>query len=316
MVTRTNKSLVGVFLLAAALALSSFLSTTQMEQSVMHRRTSDEMMLATSPSNKKLADGCYHVFLDVGANVGVHGRFLFEPEQYNETRVAGDIFNEEFGRQRDNRDFCVFAFEPNPAHKKRLEQVETAYKAMGWRYEFIPAGISDQEGNMTFYHLHDERFNEWGFTTVRKVHPLGFAGIEEQVTVIRLASWLQEQVHERVIPTTVYGEYGDSGPKVVMKFDVEGLEFVVLPDLLVSGALCNTVDFVFGEFHYQDFFYPLKFPEHNMILRDADEARQFANGAVKMMETSKACKTRYDGRDDESYLKDGMPLPVPSSQIV
>ena len=27
----------------------------------------------------KLGDGCYHVSLDIGANVGVHGRFIYKP---------------------------------------------------------------------------------------------------------------------------------------------------------------------------------------------------------------------------------------------
>ena len=303
-----------MLLFAAAFALFSFLVMRDVEQTVLGsvRRTT-KVAQSSEPASRKshLADGCYHVFVDVGANIGVHGRFLLEPEKYNETKFAGKIFDEEFGSQRHNRDFCVFAFEPNPAHRKRLDLLEAAYKAMGWRYEFIPSGVGDQDGNLTFYHLHDERHMEWGFTTVRQVDPMGFPGQEEHVDVIRLASWLQDEVRDRVIPSVTYGEY-ESGPKVVMKLDVEGLEFVVLPDLLVSGALCNTVDFVFGEFHFQDFFYPLKFPEHNLVLNNSSEARQLANDALKMMEISPSCKTRYDARDDETYLKDGMSLPEPS----
>lgn len=306
-----------VLLCAAALVLCSLFGTKQMmEKSVIGSsvRRSASLQSTRTAVKHRLADGCHHVFIDVGANVGVHGRFLFEPEKYNETRIAGALFDEEFGAQaaRDNRDICIFAFEPNPVHRKRLEEIEAAYKAMGWRYEFIPAGIGDQDGNMTFYHLHDERFNEWGFTTARTHDPIGFPGQEEHVPVIRLARWLEEEVRNRALPAIVFGEYEQSQPKVLMKFDVEGLEFVVLPDLLVSGALCNTVDFVFGEFHYQDFFYPLRFPEHDLVLRDSGEAHQFAQDAVKMMQVSRSCRTRYDGRDDESYLKDGMPLPEPS----
>ena len=41
----------------------------------------------TKPNNQqrrrpKLGDGCRHVFLDVGSNIGVHGRILFEPHLY------------------------------------------------------------------------------------------------------------------------------------------------------------------------------------------------------------------------------------------
>ena len=60
----------------------------------------------------QLADGCYHVFLDIGANLGVHSQFLFEPEKYPDAKFARRIFDEDFGIRRDNRDICVFAFEP------------------------------------------------------------------------------------------------------------------------------------------------------------------------------------------------------------
>lgn len=303
---RTKKVII-VSLFTTALILSSYQIARKIEQSALSsfRRT------ATAPTAKsRLLDGCYHVFLDVGANVGVHARFLLEPEKYNETVVAGAIFDQEFGRKRDNRDFCVVAFEPNPRQKRRLERLVSAYNAMGWRLYYFPVGVGDQAGNMTFYHMHDERMSEWGFTSTRNVDQLGFAGQEEHVPVIRLASWLENEVRNRIIPSKVHGEY--DSPKVVMKFDVEGLEFITLPDLMLSGALCSTVDFLFGEFHYQDFFFPLEFPRHNFTLHDSNEARQFASAAIEMMETSVHCKTRYDGRDDESYLRDGFPLPEPS----
>ena len=70
---------------------------------------------------EKLGDGCYHVFLEVGSNVGIHGRFLFEPQKYPNAKEAHGIFNEHFGPRdiRDNRNTCVFAFEPNPTHNVR-----------------------------------------------------------------------------------------------------------------------------------------------------------------------------------------------------
>lgn len=40
----------------------------------------------------------------------------------------------------------------------------------------------------------------------------------------------------------------------MIEFDVEGMEFSVLLDLMVSGALCSTVDFVFGREEYKLYF--------------------------------------------------------------
>jgi len=80
----------------------------------------------SSTAAAKMADGCYHVLLDVGANIGMHARFLFEPLKYPNATVAHEIFERQFGPSdsRDNRDICVFAFEPNPAHIDRHLQLQ------------------------------------------------------------------------------------------------------------------------------------------------------------------------------------------------
>jgi len=38
--------------------------------------------VATTIQQSKLGDGCYHIFLDVGSNIGIHARFLYEPDRY------------------------------------------------------------------------------------------------------------------------------------------------------------------------------------------------------------------------------------------
>ena len=42
--------------------------------------------------NKNMLDGCYHVYLDVGSNIGVQIRKLFEPEKYADAHIH-KIFN-------------------------------------------------------------------------------------------------------------------------------------------------------------------------------------------------------------------------------
>ena len=41
-------------------------------------------------------DGCYHVYLDVGSNVGVQVRKLFQPEDYPRAKVL-PVFEDFFG---------------------------------------------------------------------------------------------------------------------------------------------------------------------------------------------------------------------------
>lgn len=275
--------------------------------------------LGTSPPPAKLADGCYHVFVDVGANIGVHARFLFEPEKYPNATLAKSWFDEAFGTFRDNRNVCVFAFEPNPKHKERLSQLQHVYQAMGWRYVPIFSGVSDHEGDLTFVASRDTLGRGFSARETSKTSN----GKETTVPVVRLASWLQKEVHGRQIPPKPYGEVlnnkMDSNttvqqqrePTVVMKLDVETLEFVVLPDLLLSGALCDTVNRVFGEVHYQ--FFPLEFHYNGLKLTKAKEAKAYFMSQLRLLEISPNCNTTWTTEDDESHSEDGMPFPVPDA---
>ena len=64
----------------------------------------DEQSFQTGPDNTstKLGDGCYHIFLDMGANVGVHGRFLLEPDKYEGAGTAQAIYNKSQQPQGEN----------------------------------------------------------------------------------------------------------------------------------------------------------------------------------------------------------------------
>ena len=56
-----------------------------------------------------------------------------------------------------------------------------------------------------------------------------------------------------LVPTVdavrVVSEAGATGLPVVLKIDIEGSEFAVLRDLLISGALCRFVTDLFVEWH-------------------------------------------------------------------
>eukprot|EP00579_Thalassiosira_antarctica_P004340 CAMPEP_0201895106 /NCGR_PEP_ID=MMETSP0902-20130614/42042_1 /ASSEMBLY_ACC=CAM_ASM_000551 /TAXON_ID=420261 /ORGANISM="Thalassiosira antarctica, Strain CCMP982" /LENGTH=328 /DNA_ID=CAMNT_0048427343 /DNA_START=1 /DNA_END=987 /DNA_ORIENTATION=- len=274
----------------------------------------------TRRSTRRIADGCYHVFIDVGANIGVHTRFLYEPQKYPDSKSAVSHFVKHFGPERDNRDYCSFAFEPNPIHKERHLELQTAYKRMGWHYHPIFAGAGDEEGNMTFYHMHDQSNMEFGFNSLRTWNARGMEGEAEVVPIIRLATFLLDQIRDRSLPEIVYGA-STIGPKVVLKMDVEGMEYVILPDLVTSGALCQTVDFCFGEFHPQQFFFPINRKETHggLFLANAEEGKAFGASLIRALQSSQNCKTIYSMADDEKYLKDqeidgsAIPFPEPSN---
>jgi hypothetical protein len=298
-----------IALILVLLALANL--AQNMQKSPTEFQTSLDMSSHLTPRKDKLGDGCYHVFLDVGSNIGVHARFLMEPHLYPNSISATQHFDKEFGSDRDNRDFCVFAFEPNPMHRTRQLDLQAVYHAMGWRYFPIQAGVGDDSGNITFYHMHDESNKEWGFNAVHQRNGRGMQGDSEQVPIIRFATWMLDEIHERQLPSVLHGNYS-TGPKVVMKLDVEGMEYVTLPDLMLSGCLCKVVDFVFGEFHTKQwYFFPLHHEKNGLFLKDGKEAATYAEGMLRQIGTSIHCKTRYNGTDDESYLKDGIPFPRP-----
>jgi len=258
--------------------------------------TSVQKVIKTINTSKD-GDGCYHVFLDVGSNVGVHGRFLFEPKKYLNAAVAHGVFDKHFGTPgaRNNKDICIFSFEPNPSHVERHLQLQRAYDKLGWRYHHIHAGVGDEAGNLTLYRQDKGENNEWGFGMYPRK---GTENVPVNVTIIRLSTWLTEHIEDRVIPKKLSKNEEVSGPKVLMKFDVEGMEFDLFPDLFTTGSLCRNVDYAFGEIH------PFKW--------DGGSRRKInqLQKTLREWNASDDCKTkRIDQIDDESYKIDPQPLP-------
>ena len=91
-----------------------------------------------------------------------------------------------------------------------------------------------------------------------------------------------------------------------MKLDIEGSEYLVLPDLLLSGAFCK-FDFIFGETHPR--FAPLDFEGHAISLKNQTEAETFETALKTLMISSRVCSARFLWIDDEKYHMDGVPLP-------
>jgi hypothetical protein len=103
-----------------------------------------------------------------------------------------------------------------------------------------------------------------------------------------------------------------------MKMDIEFAEFIVLPDLVVQGSLCNAVDSVFGEFHYRAPLFPLTFADsnRNITLKDIKDAKVYTDSLIRAMHSNANCKTIFTYGDDESYKNDGIPWPTPPTKHI
>lgn len=297
--------------------------------------SSNLLLQIKEEKTKHLADGCYHVFLDVGSNIGMHGRFVFEPNTFSSRsgkhKKMMRIFDENFGRERgieapnsNNGNICIFAFEPNPEHVKRHVELQMVYKKFGLRYHPVPMGVSDQDAYITFYHQDNnpEKYGkELGFSAAKKYQDQKKATeknvtiIETKIEVIRLSRWLKENIYQRSLPDKKFA----LPPKVLMKLDVEGMEYILLPDLFLSGILCQTVDVITTELHFKQI---IDIPPNSMTgrggikLNSKDDRMKLANGlftALHSLRNNDCLLKRIEMLDDESYFLDGHPYPEPKN---
>jgi len=209
-----------------------------------------------SVNETNILDGCYHVYLDIGSNIGVQVRKLFEPEKYPNAKVA-KVFRSNFGTDDErklwsNEDWgvvCAIGFEPNPHHTKNLADIETHYNNCGWRVKFMTeTAVSNHSGTTHFYSDNNYRRNEWGggilspdINREAKVESTAYL-----VTLVRLSDFLKNVVGQRKIPNSPPNHRYP--PKIIMKMDIEGSETDVIPDILFTGGL-QYVNAVMIEWH-------------------------------------------------------------------
>lgn len=104
---------------------------------------------------------CEHVYLDLGSNIGIQIRKLYEPQYYPRARFL-QVFNEKFGivantsksaadlAARSN--VCAFGFEPNPHFTHRLSAIEEAYTNIGFPIVmFTETAIGVTPANVSFF---------------------------------------------------------------------------------------------------------------------------------------------------------------------
>ena len=103
---------------------------------------------------------------DVGSNVGIQVRKLFEPKLYPDANVLS-VFDSYFGPVasdgRRNETICAVGFEPNPRHTPKLKAVEDAHRACGWRtFFYTEVAAAHDYGFIEFLSDNDMGHREWG----------------------------------------------------------------------------------------------------------------------------------------------------------
>ena len=219
--------------------------------------------------------GCTRVFLDVGANIGVNMRFLYEPNKYPKIKSMGSMMNQVLGRNRS--DVCYYGFEANPAHYKRLKRLKTHFHTRNVHIWNQP--VANHNQHITFYHANttsDYANEEWGFSATA----WSKYSVPVRLKAIDFPKWFAGMKFDSTMTT------------ILMKMDIEGSEYEVLAALLAQGSLC-TLHTVTIEWHPDFCRGPLcsaNLPSFVQLLPNV------------------GCNVRFVDQDDESYLHDGQSL--------
>jgi hypothetical protein len=216
----------------------------------------------------RMGDGCKHVFVDIGANIGVHTRFLFESAFYPGPMQSKftPIFGEEVYRSLPSVEngICSFSIEANPLHEKRQHLLEKCYLARGHRVKvFSPMAASDDDTQSMYFRLQENDIPvQWGgqVWTQHQMDKLRstYGKTDDTFTEVKsldVAAFIAKHIKDRVYDKTA-GE-----GKVMLKIDIEGSEFRVLPSIERSSLLCKgIVDLIVYELHpLPDLFNHTKF---------------------------------------------------------
>ena len=254
---------------------------------------------ATWSRQSVLGNGCDKVFLDVGANIGMHARFLFQPDLYKPKHPYSEIFDTEFGvkRTQDPWKQCVVAFEPNPKHRERHQKLATAYARQGWKYRVFYAAVrgysrpSSQPDTLDFYLNDNHTNNDWGFSIgkLKSDTPV----LKVQVPTLDLSRFIFEHIANAEIPPQ----------RVLMKMDIEGSEYAVLSHMLATDSFSH-IDLLTIEFHSWKNGFNF---QTDRIHISHEETIEFMTKFPVLLNT--LYNTTVKNVDDESFLFDGQSLP-------
>jgi hypothetical protein len=173
-------------------------------------------------------DKCEHIYLDIGTNIGVQIRKLFEPRLFPKASIL-PYFESFYGpaSERSSR-VCAIGMEPNPKWTMKLSKLQSDYQEKGYNVIiFTETAANIHNKNMTFYTTPFDKTenHEWGSSLIAWDKRM----IATTAGSISLSSLIQ---------LIQYRKGKTENSTTFMKLDVEGAEFEILSDLIFSGSIC------------------------------------------------------------------------------
>jgi FkbM family methyltransferase len=240
---------------------------------------------------------CTSIFLDLGANIGVQGRRLYEPEKFPNRGLLNDLFDKHFGKTAQDRlKVCTFAFEPNPRHTPRLREMEAIYQSLGIRYYFFPYAVSTVD---TTFQLSKPNSDTQMAASLVKSSSASSNSVTVQV--LNLPHFFQK-----------FFETNRHIQSFLCKMDIEGEEYNLLPALISSGLIC-LIETLTVEYHLSR---SPNFQSGFLKGMKRGEVADFQANITSFIErhsSMKPCKTVVIKSDDELYHNDNLltnPFPL------
>ena len=127
-----------------------------LDQEVVNVYTKDDARIASFLSKHVVASdeariasflkrySCQHVYLDVGTNVGIQIRKLFQPSLYPNAKIRPH-FDAAYGPS-PRCGICAIGFEPNVRHTTRLNQLEHKLDSLGFGAMIFHAAAGATDG--------------------------------------------------------------------------------------------------------------------------------------------------------------------------
>ena len=280
---------------------------------------------------------CRHVYLDAGTNVGVQIRKVLEPARYPlsgagrsehqfvaAAKYTHEVMRSNFGGNASRCNVCAVGIEPNPMHAVRLRKLEAALTAAGFGVVIFHAAATDAYSVASMSKTKaDVSHEHWGAHLVAVPEETKDRTDAVMVRTVDLARLVKELDRRQRRSAAGRGQ-------LVMKIDIEGSEFVALPQMIMTGALC-AVDDIFLEWHSSNGKVPMGPGEGHSpaslarwrpeVMVDNSSAqdifrstllREAIGKAVARARLEPGCRIEpIHIEDDETYQHDRVPYPAP-----
>lgn len=255
------------------------------------------LMTSAEISPWNMGDGYRHVYLDLGTNIGVQIRKLFEPELYPDAKIH-KFFDKWFEVPEERkRAVCAIGFEPDPSHTRRLQEVESHYRRRGYCVRiFTETAIGTHDGPISLYQDKDVKHQRMGSSIVHSFKNDHSVRPVTKVTSVNVSK-LVESISQRCC--WYNASHMSKQPSIVMKMDIEGAEYRAIPQLIKTGMICH-LDLVFIEWHRPN----KKKYLHYLPRASAQQIESNLRRAILQCPQPPVVSSL----DDESYWMDGKPL--------